>query len=263
MNLSIAVLSAGKPYATRCLNQCREWANELGVQLVVAGDGERGYALAKQYADVAIPVEITNGLGESAIPIIAAACHTDWVLRFDDDETGTPALLEWLKQEVWEQNGVGVYHFPRAWLWGDEQHFITSAPLWTDKQARLTRRELLAGWGNHVHAGAPASAGIDVPAAMLHYKLLVRSFSERQETARLYDALEPGAGSGNYFGKFTLPELFYANGVQVREIGDGTVGLDEWIGTGETVTCSRKTGRDSTLIGKSGWGNSGGNHVTA
>lgn len=262
MNLSLAVLTAGKPYAAMVLEQMQVWAQLLGAELVVAGDGECGYALAKQYADVAIPVEITNGLGESAIPFIAQACRADWVLRFDDDETGTPAMLDWLKHSQWEHSDASVYHFPRMWLWGDEAHFITDAPLWTDRQTRLTRRDVLTRWGNRVHASAPPEMGLDAPVAMLHHKLLVRTFAERQETARIYDALEAGAGSGSYFGKFTLPELFFVNGVHVREIGDGAV-TGEWSNTGEIVSCSRKIGHVTMPIGKGAWNPSVGNRAVA
>ena len=263
MNLSIAVITAGKPYAVQCLAQCRAWADMLGADLVVAGDKDDGVALAKQYADTVVPVDITNGLGESVVPLLAQTCANDWVLRFDDDETGTDALLNWLLEGAWVNGNQQVYAFPRAWLWGDEQHFITNTPLWPDVQSRMMKKELTARWENAVHAGTPAGTGPVIPVALAHYKFLVRTFAERQATARTYDALQPGAGSGDYYGRFTLPELFYVNGVTVRELGDGEVMLDEWINTGEMVPCSRKTGHVTMPIGKGAWNPSVGNRAAA
>ena len=263
MNLSIAVVTAGKPYAHKTLSQLREWANLLGAQLVIAGDKDEGAFIAVQYAHRVVNVEITNGLGESAIPALVKACAHEWILRFDDDETGSAAMLEWLQRGEWISENWDAYSFPRANLWGDENHFITNAPLWEDKQTRLTRRDILARWENKVHAGQPASRNADVSAMLLHHKFLVRTYAERQETARHYDSLRAGAGTDDHFGRFTLPELFFVNGVNVREVGSGAVELGQWVNTGELVECSRKTGRDSTAIGKSGWDPSRGNLYAA
>ena len=253
MNLSIAVITAGKPFARATLEQMRAWANLLDADLVVAGDREAGYALAREYADTALAVQVQNGLGESVVPELARACAHEWVLRFDDDETGTWAMFEWLKRGEWNTVAWDAFNFPRGHLWGDTEHFITDAPLWEDRQTRLVRREITERWHNQVHAGSPAGRSADVPAMMLHHKFLVRTYEERQETARLYDSLRAGAGTDDHFGRFTLPELFFLDGVHVREVGTGAADLNQWTGTGELVECSRKTGRDSTAIGKGGW----------
>lgn len=252
MTLSILAFTKGDAFAARFLSQFRALANDLSSEFVIAGDGTRGMALAQQYADRAIPVE-TIGIQESHIAIVAGECRGDWILKLDDDESLSPAMRDWLQAREWERGEEKGFGFPYAWLWGDARHFITTPPFWTDAHVRLLKKEIAQTWGTGMHAGNPMTART-IPVAHLHHKFLVKSLDERKEVARRYDALLDGAGTGEHFGKFTLPEIFCKR-LWVREVGDGAVELDAWVNTGEEVECSPKLGRDSMMIGKGGWEN--------
>ena len=49
---------------------------------------------------------------EDLVPLMAKACGTKWVLRIDDDELPSLALLRFV-EEVVEQDAIAVYGFPR------------------------------------------------------------------------------------------------------------------------------------------------------
>lgn len=235
MRVSLAVLAftRGDPFAARFLEKFRDLAQVCEAEYVIAGDRAAGFEMAQRFADRAIPVE-TSGIQESHIAQVARQIEADWILKLDDDESISSALWQWLVAGGWQQGERNVYSFPTAWLWGDEGHFITSFPFWPDPHARLMKRECFFDWGTGMHAGNPHGVGWIVHAALWHHKFLVKDMPERLAVARRYDALRPGAGTGPYYGKFTLPEVFCRELV-VREVGDGLVKLDEWVGTGEKV----------------------------
>ncbi len=234
MTLSVCALTCGNPYAPRFLAEFRQLARDLGAEFVVAGDGERGVAMARQFSKNVLLLNLNGRTPEYAIAPTVSASQGDWILRFDDDETCSAAMREWLLAREWERGVEQVYSFPYAWLWGDERHFITSAPFWVDPHARLMPRQMTAQWGDCVHAGNPFGVGKIVPVAHLHHKFIVRTFEQRLATARQYDGYAMGAGTGSYYGQFTTPET-HCKTLTVREVGDGAVELSEWIGTGKHV----------------------------
>lgn len=232
MSLSVLVFTEGHPFAARFLDEFGELARELSAEYVIAGDHEQGYEMARRYADLPIRVD-TQGLQEHMVAEVAAQCFGDWVLKLDDDETVSPALREFMLFYDWWQAGPQAYSFPYAWLWGDENHFITSPPFWVDPHGRLMRKAMMQDWPTGVHQNNPHT-GVLVPVALCHHKFLVKSMAERREVARRYDGFVRGAGTGEYYGKFTLPEI-YCDGLTVREVGAGWVHLNDWVGTGERV----------------------------
>lgn len=233
MSLSILVFTEGLDFAARFLADFRDLARTLGAEYVIAGDHARGYNMARLYADVPLQVE-TRGLQEHKIAEAAIQCRGDWVLKLDDDETCSQAMRTFLAGYDWQTAGPQAYSFPYAWLWGDEAHFITSPPFWVDPHARLMRKPLMLDWPTGVHQNNPHSGPI-IPASLCHHKFLVKGIEARREVARRYDGFMAGAGTGQHYGKFTLPEV-YCDGLTVREVGDGQALLNEWIGTGERIT---------------------------
>lgn len=252
MSLSILVFTRGDVFAARFLGEFKELAKRLDALYVIAGDGEQGARLAHKFADVIFRVD-ANGLQETQIANVAKQIPTDWTLKFDDDETVSDAMRDWLLTREWLSGQDKVFSFPYAWLWGDENHFITSSPFWTDPHARLMPTKYFYDWGTNVHASNPHGEGKIIPVAHKHHKFLVKDFDERRQVAKRYDGFMQGAGTGEHYGKFTLPEL-YCDKLTVREVGRGDVRLQEWIATGET--CIPKLGTDSTTTGKSGWAHS-------
>jgi hypothetical protein len=239
MSLSVLTLTNGRPYAARFLAEFQQLATELGAEYVIAADGPMGIDVARKYGCNIVPLDLAGRTQENAIAPSVAECHGDWILRFDDDETCSPAMREWLLKREWERGTEKVYSFPYAWLWGDADHFLVSFPFWPDPHARLMPREMTAKWPVQSHGPNPFGVGTIVPVAHLHHKFLVRSFAERQATARHYDTYFPGAGTGEHYGNFTLPET-HAKDMRVREVGHGDVMLNEWIGQGEPVKIEGK-----------------------
>ncbi len=231
MSIAILTFTKGDAFAARFLAEQRQLADALGAEFVIAGDGAAGAAMAERFADRVIPVD-TIGIQESHIAWAAWQIKSDWLLKLDDDETISPAMRDWLLRREWETGTEQVYSFPYAWLWGDENHFITSAPFWPDPHARLMPTRFFRDWGREMHAPNPHGTGTVIPVAHLHHKFLVKSFAERMEVARRYDQLRPGAGTGAHHGKFTMPE-YLCQDLNVREVGDGHVELGGWTGTGE------------------------------
>jgi hypothetical protein len=232
MSLSVLVFTEGHPFAARFLDEFGELARELSAEYVIAGDHEQGYEMARRYADLPIRVD-TQGLQEHMVAEVAAQCFGDWVLKLDDDETVSPAMREFLMHYDWWQAGPQAYSFPYAWLWGDEDHFITSPPFWVDPHGRLMKKGLMLDWPTGVHQNNPHTGPV-IPVALCHHKFLVKTQEERREVARRYDAFMQGAGSGPHYGKFTLPEE-HCKELTVREVGTGDVLLSEWILTGQAV----------------------------
>jgi hypothetical protein len=230
VSISVLALTAGAWYAPKFLNKFRKLADSLDAELVIAGDGDEGVAMAHRFADVVVRVDLNGATQENAIKPSVDQCKGDWILRFDDDETCSDAMLQWLFKREWEKGQENVFSFPYAWLW-DENHFITTAPFWVDPHARLMPKDMTAKWEVRSHAPNPFGTGTIVPVAHCHWKFVVRGYSERNATAQHYDTYFPGAGTGEWYGKFTLPEV-YCPVVTLREVGHGDVQLGSWIDTG-------------------------------
>lgn len=235
MTLSVLTLTNGRPYATRFLAEFRDLAKLLKAEFVIAADGPMGIEVARRFSREIVPLELNGATQENAIAPSVAACHGDWILRFDDDESCSPAMIEWLLKREWERGEEKVYSFPYAWLWGDENHFLVSPPFWPDPHARLMPSDMTAKWQVHSHASNPFGTGYIVPIAHCHHKFLVRTLAERQATARHYDTYFAGAGTGEHYGQFTTPET-HCKTMLVREVGHGNVMLNEWIGKGEPLS---------------------------
>lgn len=182
--LSILCVSAGADYAVPFVDEMRELALELDAPFVLF-DG-RGADVIEHVLDDAV-----------------RECPNGYVLRLDDDERVSGPMRAWLA--AGEYLAADHWSFPRAHLYPDVDHYVTTAPLWPDLQTRLSIRAKSAG-RRSVHAGSPWGAGRTAPVVLEHYKFLVRPFSVRVELVEHYERLQAGAGRG--FEVFSVPELF-------------------------------------------------------
>jgi hypothetical protein len=160
----------------------------------------------------------TPGVLEGVLDDALTACHSDYVLRLDDDEALSHGAVTWLRDGRY--TGADVWALPRAHLWGDERHFLTTVELWPDPQTRLTTRAK-AGGRVEVHQGSPHGTGHSPPPGVLieHHKFLVRDRAARLDIARRYEAAREGAGLGPHFMAFGLPEDHYTDlAVAVTEV---------------------------------------------
>jgi len=120
-------------------------------------------------------------------------CSADWILRLDDDEVPSAALLEELPALLDEQRATNL-PLSRRWLYPEPDRFITDHPWTPDYQIRLFRN-LPGIW---TFPGLPhediAIVGerrfTDLP--IYHLDLLVNDLASRRQKAERYELLQPG-----------------------------------------------------------------------
>ena len=144
-----------------------------------------------------------------AFPAIAASSPTEWLLRLDDDELPSGALLRWLG-EVDLDAPVDVYGFPRCQLVLDEKQrlmrsrFISFGPAAEfDRQWRMFRRDR-AVYSDQLHSpGLVIQSGAGAPddALILHFDWIIRSYEERlSKFARYRDQSGNAALRARHYG---------------------------------------------------------------
>lgn len=227
-DLSILCVTRAELCVQPLLRELLKDAYRLGAQCVLAADGRDAItALSYPFAPADVPHGLirveSKGYIESVLDEAVAACsgeHIKYVLRIDDDESISPAMMRWLQS--------GAYHaaehwcFPRQHLWptshGDG--VLMTPHLYPDLQTRLSTRAK-SGGRHGVHAPSPHGGGEIAPVALIHHKYTVRTPAERLRIAQVYDAYSRGYGTGN-MKPFSLPEESYET-MEVVEGGDGTV----------------------------------------
>lgn len=222
-DLSILCVTRGEVHAHRFILELGRVQHLLDAELVVALDGNDPHPLFDGF-DFALRVRSTGDIG-SVLDEALTACTRSYVLRIDDDERCSDAMVEWLERRDYEAGQH--WKFSRAHLWGDAQHILLTPHLWPDHQTRLSWKRF-AGNRRAVHAGSPYGGGVEAPVAIEHHKFLVRSLEFRREMIRRYDSIQPGAGS--HFRMFSCPEDFYTE----SQIADSVAKWD-----GRTITWER------------------------
>lgn len=148
------------------------------------------------------------------------AIDSEWVLRFDDDEAPSRALVEWVGRHIPQADGSAV-GFSRHWVRFDEETTLQGSSCvrvdgrpFPDWQFRLFRPAAVRliqeihtpGFVLERHTFAPDEA------CFYHLDWIVRSYAERRAKMEKYEAQSPGAGLN--FAHFYLPEdrdpAFYA-----------------------------------------------------
>lgn len=197
MKLSVLTVTRWEPHTPRFLRHFRAVADILSAEFVVAYDRVSQPACD---ADRYVAVE-SSGAIEDVLVQAHSACSGEYVLRLDDDETLSPqailALAEWGGLE----SDSRVYAFPRANLWGDQWHGMSSGSLFPDFQVRLMPRDHERR--TRVHEGLIPDAIF--PGMILHHKFLIKSREERLAIAARYEEKQAGCGSGHYL-QFSVPE---------------------------------------------------------
>jgi hypothetical protein len=140
-----------------------------------------------------------------------AQCTGDWILRVDDDELPSAALLGSLRELIAEREPTH-YWLPRRWPHPTASEYIDDGIWGGDAQVRLVRsmpgiwRFSGASHSNIEVLGASRIA--DAP--LIHAVTLLRSFGEREAKVAYYRALgpEPLHESGVPLNDVYLPELY-------------------------------------------------------
>lgn len=219
-DLSILCVTKGEQCVWPLLARLVKDADSLGAECVLAIDNggktlESLEICIADWADAAVIVYTqSSGYIESVLDKLIPFTLRRYVLRIDDDESISPAMLEWLRGGAYET--ALHWKFPRAHLWPTPDSYIINPPLWPDHQTRLSVREQ-AGGRTTIHAGSPFGGGALAPCALYHHKFLVKTREQRQQIADRYERLQPGAGRD--FMAFSVPESVFQE-VDVRTVAE-------------------------------------------
>jgi glycosyltransferase involved in cell wall biosynthesis len=191
-------------------------AVSLGAEYVIGADGEGAFDIALDYSPLVVQIH-SDGYLESAINDVFSFCSGDYILRLDDDERVSPAMLRWLKAKQYLSGEL--WTFPRANLWRDERHYIANKQLYPDRQARLTTKG--KAWReSSIHSPSLFGPVRDADCIIEHHKFLVRPYQDRYRIAEKYESIQHEAGLGDHYGAFSLPED-YLDEIHVKELGEG------------------------------------------
>lgn len=218
--LSILCVTKGEERIFPYLQRMHRHACILGAEFIVALDMTYADLSQFTYLQTLSPVIMlvhSKGYLESVLDTALKGTKGQWILRLDDDEEMSYAMVRWLQTRQYLTHDV--WRFPTAALWPNPRHFITTPPLWPDAHLRLVTWDY-AKWDDKIHAASPVR-GKMAPVSILHHKYLLKSYQERREIARNYDKIRLGAGTGVH-KPFTLPEECLEE-ITVAPVGKGYV----------------------------------------
>lgn len=171
MTVSILCVTKGMARAGRFLDHFRWVGATIGAEVVIAVDG----------VDVH-----SKGYIESVLDDAVALTKGDYVLRMDDDEKCSPAMIDWLRARKYR--AADHWSFPRVHLWKNDATFIMDPPFYPDFQTRMSVRAK-AGGRPKVHAPSPFGAGNIARVCIEHWPFLVKTQQEIGETSAFYQSL--------------------------------------------------------------------------
>jgi hypothetical protein len=153
---------------------------------------------------------------ESLLYSARNAMDTEWIIRFDDDELPSRALLNWFHRSLVRVEEPSVAFSGRNALFLEERlgysrlkdyYFHPRCPAYLAPYWRAFRPDKVhftdeihtPGFGISEFATAPASA------FFAHFDWILRTFDQRVAKVKRYDQQSPGTGWA--FARFGLPEL--------------------------------------------------------
>jgi FkbM family methyltransferase len=193
---------------------------------------------------------------ESLLSGIIPYLSSSWILRLDDDELPSYAMLHWIADSISHLQGTSVA-FPRFWVHGNTHGVWEISDCraiggaWgADHQWRLFRPSAVIPT-DAIHTPGFEASGTIAPdeARIYHFDWIVRSYDERLRKIERYEELEKD--SGNKFSAYYLPEE------RDRAIYDFIPLEDNLIETvcerlGPQELCEQKEGRRTQLIDRCG-----------
>lgn len=207
--LSILCVSDLKARALPFVEDMRSLAKRLDCEFVLVHDG----------VDVH-----SKGYIESVLDDAIALTHGDYILRLDDDERCSPAMIQWLESKAYEQ--FEHWSFPRAHFWHDPQTMILEQYYFPDLQIRLSTRAK-SGGRHEIHAGSPWGLGQTARVCIEHWVYLAKSYEERCATAARYLQIRAGADGGPF--RACSIEDEHPEGLQVVDYTDGLIPMESVI----------------------------------
>jgi len=134
--LSLCLMTPGPPGRVRALLEvCRDAFDEIVLVVDASGDLATLEACA-DLADRRFSVDCSSVV--VALGWMLLQCRGDWVLRLDDDEVPSAALLDALPVLVADRFPTNIA-LERRWLYPDAGSFLVTPPWRPDYQVRLVR----------------------------------------------------------------------------------------------------------------------------
>jgi len=169
-------------------------------EVVLAADRSGDPAILDACADLADkrfaldPAPLNRRMGW-----LHAQCDCDWILRFDDDEAPSRALLDGLPELI-ARRGPMQYGTPRRWLYGSTARWISQWPWTPDYQFRLVRN-LPGAWRFPAQLHDPLEVLGErslVDLSLYHSELLLAGLDERRAKRAEYEARRPDVRNGRF-----------------------------------------------------------------
>ena len=176
MSLSVCMIaSAPAARVAALLEPLRGLADEI----VIAGDARGDDATLAGYAALADRCfRLEHRLYERHLGWLHAQCSRDWILRLDDDEVPSAALVARLPALLAARD-VRQYWVARAWLSPDRDGVLEDAPWSVDFNNRLVRNDDTLRFGGLQHSGAePAEPCEYLEEPIYHLELPLSSLSD-------------------------------------------------------------------------------------
>ncbi len=195
--ISFCVCTRGPAARVRALlSLVRPYVDELVLAVDTAGDLEALEA-GRELADQRLTFDFAPPPCR-LIGWIQHQCNCDWLLRLDDDEIPSRALLDALPELARERRPT---HFglTRRWLYGDASTYLTGSPWQPDYQLRLLRN-LPGIWHFTGLLHDPPHVLGELRLAELpiyHADLVLQTVKERRRKVAEYERLRPGYMAGD------------------------------------------------------------------
>lgn len=182
--------------------------HKLGIEPLVLLDGysedetER-LLIGKDVAYVKVFPELPRV--EAMIGLIPDHTEAEWVLRLDDDEFPSRALIAWIGDRL-PEDAANIVGAPRRWvrLGKTGRCEYSNHPLlrWHEEKMDIQWRLFKPNevkYITDIHSpgfAVPKSPVAPDPAYLVHFDWVIRSWSERANKLEGYDKQKSGAGSG-------------------------------------------------------------------
>jgi len=193
IRLSLCAMTGGDPARARAfLEQWRPLVDEIVIAIDERGDPATTNACAG-LADRVFVVPAAHAHMERYLGWLHSQCRGEWILRADDDELPSAALVEALPGLLAEREPTH-YWLPRVWMHPTPATRIVEGIWWRDIQVRLVRN-LPGLWRftGRVHSNIEvAGAGRVLDAPLLHLALLVSDLEARRAKVAGYEAVTAG-----------------------------------------------------------------------
>jgi len=182
----------------------------VAAELVVAADERAAAADVSAYAMVADRVvRFPHDGSERHLAWAHELCREPWILRIDDDELPSAALLARLPSLAAERE-VDQIWIPRRWVAPDGAGWLAEPPWWPDPQNRLVRRDAERRFSGVLHTAAESSGpALWIEEPLYHLDLALNDVATRRAKARRYLAGSRGLqapGGGDIGASYYVPE---------------------------------------------------------